>query len=293
LRWNAEKHAWVCWGHPPGAKNRSGSTIDLICILEGIEEDEAIERVMAGYVGGDARIESLNGSLGTKTRQLPVRIPWPEECEPLRADAPLHRTAWAYLASRGIGPEEVERYRLGYGVRGRYAGRILFPCFMRNELMFYQARATWDPPAGLEGERLRSWVEAHRYRKVLNPTGASAQGKIFGYDIARLYEHVVVCEGPADAIKTGPFAVAVLGKDARSPETIAALRSMGAKYFTIYFDSGPQARLSAFALGRELSTFAAIFIAEPKAGNDPGKQTRQENASCLHARQPFSTARLG
>ena len=49
LRFNAEKHTWICW-----SCSRTGSTLDLIAMYERCNPFQAIDFILGSYVGGDA-----------------------------------------------------------------------------------------------------------------------------------------------------------------------------------------------------------------------------------------------
>lgn len=301
LRWNAQKGTWICWGHPPEEwQTRSGDTLKLIQVLEQMDEEAAIDFVLSGYEGGDAKIERLTGKLSEarvgQIRRLPP-IPWPRGVDRLTAPCEPHQRAWDYLATRGLTAEDVATYNLGYGRFGRLSGYILFPVYMDRALVFYQGRATWDPPPGETANR-KYWIRLTNYRKTLNlPSfGNSAHGEevLFNYDMASVYETVIVCEGPIDAIKCGPNAVAWLGKSGSTPHPVKVerLKRMSARRFVIYFDRGHEELVSATSLAKELCDWSEVFIVQPPEGYDAGALTRAQNATVIQGAVPFSPDRL-
>lgn len=300
LRWNAAKGTWICWGHPAhDLAGRSGDTLRLICVMEGIEEIDAIGIVLDGYVGGDSNIAALRGGLVAVVKQGVRRLPqiqWPSGVDRLTdpSCAP-HRAAWEYLAARGVGEAAVRLYGLGYGRAGKLDGYVIFPVHMDHALVFWQGRKVWDPPSDLTGEARKAWVTRTGYKKTLNPVSighlATGGEVLFGYDLARVHETIVICEGPVDAVKVGPHAVALLGKTAQAVK-VERLRRTAARAFIIYLDRGTEESASAIRLARELAPFAHVSIACPPEGHDAGSLTMEQNAEVLRAAVPFAPDKL-
>lgn len=310
LRWRHEpnvKMAWVCWHC-----KKSGDTIQLVQACERLSLPEAISFICAGYVGGDAPevlTETAQMPLQRQLERLPV-IPWPEEVilisggpvppswpphQGQSAEETLFAKAWSYCAQRGIMPNVVREYRLGWGARGRVGGYLIFPVFMDGGLVYWQGRASWDPPSMLDKAQRKEWERQTNYRKTLNPIRADhttgAEEVVFNYDRARAYPHIVICEGPIDAIKVGPHAVALLGK-AWNHTKLDRLLRLPAQRYTVYLDRGEQERKSAVTLAAELNGFAPTFIATPPPGCDAGKLTPEQNAVVIQHAEPFRPALL-
>lgn len=297
LRWRHEpgvKLAWKCWGC-----GKSGATVELVMLLERTDRMSAIGIIVDGYVGGDAPTElraelAVRAPAKTELTRLPKIHP-PRGFE-LVAYQQEHAFAVNYLlGSRGIDWGAVQTYRLGCALHGRLKGYVVFPCFMDGGLVYWQARATWDPPAHLNRDQRKAWEKATGYRKTLNPLNreqaAAASEVLFNYDQARVQPHVVICEGPVDAMKVGPHAVALLGK-APTEVKVERLLRMFAQRYTVYLDRGDEERAKAEQLAEQLSDFAPTFIAEPPEGYDPGKLTLEQNAAVISEARAFKARGL-
>lgn len=278
LRWNhPTKQLWICWGC-----RRTGSTLDLVQALEKLDLRSAMHYVDRLYVGGDASLELLPLVVARPVRvslgDLPA-MPWPTGVD-LLADEDAHRIAWRYLTRRGVDATVALAYKIGIGRFGRLERYLVFPCYQDGRLVYWQGRATWDPPPQLDAVQRKAWVRETHFRKTLNPLGsadtAGAAEVLFNYDRARQSQHVVICEGPFDAIKVGPHATALLGKVA-SDAKINLLRRMHAARYTIYLDRGVEEQKLAAKLAAELSPYAPTFIAIPPDGYDPGALTPEQN----------------
>ena len=54
-----------------------------------------------------------------------------------------HREALNYLKSRGISEEQIEKYKIGYTVKGDYAYRIIIPSYDREDNLNYFIARSW------------------------------------------------------------------------------------------------------------------------------------------------------
>jgi len=295
LRWHHEpraKQTWICWGC-----RATGDTLYLVQILERCAEIDALGYVLDGYVGGDAPValtEIARSPITVSAARLTVprlaQIQWPSGVEVL-AGIQRHARGWSYLHNeRAILLDDAIEWRVGFGTRGRLKDYLVFPIFMDGALVYWQARAAWDPPKHLDDAARRAWKKATNYRKTLNPIArdgdARAGDVLFNYDRASVAWHVVICEGPIDAVKVGPNAVALLGK-VPSPMKVERLLRMHARQYTVYLDPGAEEAAAAESLAGELSGFAPTFIATPPEGQDPGDLTTQQNAEVLSHGRPF------
>jgi DNA primase len=222
---------------------------------------------------------------------MPVRTAQPyvpervSEFDPARA-TPIIETALAfyeaalwsrpqarnYLASRGVRPETVRRYRLGFGIRGlvdelrrerldmevaehlgllnegreRFTGRVIIPNLVGG-------RPTW-----FTGRRLDDREPRYLNLRLAKPLLglASARG-----------EAVVVVEGPFDwltAVGWGFNALALLGTRLR-PSTVALLERFDEAYLAL--DSDDAGREATEELREHLGN-RAILVALPPGVSD-------------------------
>lgn len=108
-------------------------------------------------------LSKLFDQFGTKKQKKVFQLLMPEEFEPKTAKKkklklpegyvqfkdsnpiyPPHREALNYLKSRGITDDIIERYQIGYTMKGECSGRIIVPSYnIDGELNYYVARS-WD-----------------------------------------------------------------------------------------------------------------------------------------------------
>lgn len=286
LRWNPTKAAgmggWVCWNC-----RTSGNTLYLVQVLERIRADAAVLYVLGSYTGGDAQLDLRDIArmpepgevLSAKPAQHPA-IEWPAGV----IDARLHPRVRAYLHGRGIDDARIAEWDIRAGTAGRLTDYAVFPCYMDGRLVYYQGRASWNAPSHLSREERRAWEKATKYRKTLNPPNpkegeaprATAEDVLFNYDRARSYWHIVIVEGPVDAVQVGPHAVGLFGKGTNAK--IERLRRMGARRYTVYLDRGEEERARALEIAAQLHGWAEVLLATPPEGYDAGALTREQNA---------------
>lgn len=284
LRWHHPgKNGFKCWGC-----NKQGSSLELIVALEGLTYQGAMAFVKAGYVGGDADL-TLKG-VPEKAARTIGPMDWPRGVEML-APVAMHEVCWKYLAKRGVDAATAAEWQLGFGRSGKLANYVVFPVFQNGMLLYWQARACWDPPPGLSPEDRRGWVKLTEYVKSINPPmrlGHAVAGDVLlNYDRARHFDHVVVVEGPFDAIKVGPYAVALLGK-VPTEAKISALLGTAAKRITIYLDRGEEEARCGLQLAQALAPYRAVFIAQPPENKDAGDLTVEENWATVCGAVPFA-----
>ncbi|HEY5553283.1 MAG TPA: hypothetical protein VIK52_15420, partial [Opitutaceae bacterium] len=139
LRWNSVKGGWICW-----ACKEVGGTLELIVLFERCTYEQAVAIVENSYVGGDAPTQLSPvipiGPRPVRSGRLPART------LPPAVPAWEHAHAVAYLCSRGIDPETAKRYGLLFGVGGPTTGYVIFPCRMEGTTVYWQGRASWNPP---------------------------------------------------------------------------------------------------------------------------------------------------
>lgn len=289
---------WVCWGC-----GRSGNTIELIAALEKIDLSAAIDLVLDGYVGGDPITQLVpvqTRPAKQRVERMPT-IPWPTGVDQI-ANTPMHMPAIEYLARRGVDLATAQEWRLGIGRFGRLDKYVVFPVYMDGGLVYWQGRATYDPPPpppGLDPVQSKAWTKAwvreQHYQKSRNPidlgSHASASEAILNHDRAKMSPHVVICEGPFDALKVGPHAVALLGKVAQQAKIERLLRMRAARY-TVYLDRGVEERSRAEKLASELMHYAPTFIATPPEGYDAGALSAEQNAWIIDRAERYTGAQL-
>lgn len=106
---------------------------------------------------------------------------------------PYHQAAMAYLADRGLGTDDILRWKLGYCEDGEYKNRIIVPSFDEyGRLNFCVGRAFYDDP--------------RKYKH-----GLLSKDIIWNDYLVDWTKPVTVTEGPFDAFKAYDNVVALQG----------------------------------------------------------------------------------
>jgi len=156
---------------------------------------------------------------------LPENIQSPGDLVPL-VDLPEDHVAVRYLRNRKFDPDVLDkRYGVRFCIQGKIIGgrfntsnTIVFPIWMNNKLVGWQARLLYDPDQVTEeqyelyGFTKDSDGEWQVPPKYMTSPGLDKGRILFNYDNARKHDVIVVCEGPFDAISVGLNGVATLGK---------------------------------------------------------------------------------
>ncbi len=160
-----------------------------------------------------------------------------------------------YLAGRGIDPDEAERLWgvQGIGLAPKLSWRIFLPVMLNKRTLSWTTRSIGSNPMRYVSARPEQ--EATPHKELL-----------FGEHLA--WHAVLVVEGPLDAMRVGPGAVATMG----TSYTKAQVRRLGKFPLRgVCFDAEPAAQRRARRLCEELSAFPGVTsLMELRTGKDPG-----------------------
>jgi hypothetical protein len=129
---------------------------------------------------------------------------WPYEFFPIEDEASLRGRA--YLEGRGIPLDVAMKYGIRYCPPKR---RVVFPVMVEGKLVGWQERLI--VPHRNFNVDLAAWMEAP---KALTSKGMKRDAVLMFGDLMKGCDHVILCEGPVDAIKADRCGgnVATLGK---------------------------------------------------------------------------------
>jgi len=235
---NIEHHYANCW------KCGSHGLIGALALLTGLPTFD-IQKTLSSFLCGKApeRIQH-RGSL-----KIPVGL------EPL---SPVHR---AYLSRRGLDAKlTASQWDLsGIRIHARLPWRIFIPIIHHDKVVSWTTRSIGNNPR-------RRYISARPEEEII-----PHKQLLYGEDYAR--HSVVVVEGPADAWRIGPGAVATLGLSytQRQVRAIAKYPLRG-----ICFDREPDARRRGERLCEELSAYPGTTHLIELDSDDPGEATDAE-----------------
>lgn len=179
---NLETDRWHCW-----VCGKAGHDLRRIFALGGKSHPD--------YADYAAEHESSEVPKGAAKQYEPVSLPPEFRALCVPRCSLYQRQAIAYLGARGITPDDILTYKIGYCESGQYAERVVLPSFDEHgALSFFTARAIWKrmSPPYLHG----------RFDKDV----------VFNDLLVDWSRPVTLVEGPFDAIKAGTQAIALQGK---------------------------------------------------------------------------------
>ena len=273
-------HCWICQqyettyahGYPKTEPVfGAGGLLSLIRFVDQCDWDEAQRIVLMGAAHQPqdiTRIDTKSPTLA-RTRPIgPVAIPPPEGWKTIDGLLP-------YMFRRGISLADARDFGLFWCDSGRCRNRLVFPVWEQGKLVYWQARAMWEPR---QGESFVKALNPPRFKVLDDGTTVGVEGAavstdvLFNLDTARNYPRVAITEGPIDAIRTGCDAVCTFGK-AISPTQIAKLLQANVKAIDLIWDA--DARQEMTMTGTRLASLFDVRLVFLPTG-DPGDHTRDE-----------------
>lgn len=174
---------------------------------------------------------------------------------------PMKETHKRYLMGRGLDPETCERVWgfQGIGLAAKLSWRIFIPIQHHGRTVSWTTRAV--------GPNAQRYISASHEQESL-----SHKRILFGSDLAR--HSIVICEGPLDAVRIGPGAVATCGIGFSQGQVLEASKRLQR---VICFDAEPAAQKRAKDLMDCLSVFDGRTVnVVLDTGKDPGDASEKE-----------------
>lgn len=226
-------------------------------------------------------------------------VPSPGVLSPMTSLDSAH-PAVEYLTHRGVTKQDCELYDIQYCSKGYYnfcsrlgttSGRIIFPIYMSNKLVGWQARQVdknngkrlvwkgeesgwWEPKPIKLSNGDKAYID-YEVPKYYTCPGMHRSRSLLNFDYAlENTELVVVVEGPIDCVKVGKNSVATFGKKL-TKDQIRILKSNWSNVLMI-LDEEVDTNQQWF---KELeNSFDGVYFLWMKLSNyeDPGSATREE-----------------
>jgi hypothetical protein len=179
------------------------------------------EALYSGAVEGDGEVKPVSIPAETYALEDFARARAREEKFPMEV-----RRGFLYLDKRGVEPEIIKSFHVGYCHEGRYAQRLVFPVIQNEEQVYFTTRTVSESD---EKKSLNPPNEEGRYTKEMC---------LLNYDGVLGAETVSVVEGPFDCAAF-PSAVGLMGKTISQTQVslLAALIPFGLKEVVVALDS--------------------------------------------------------
>lgn len=230
-------NCWTCGNH---------STYSTIKTLTGIDK-QRIKEIIGDFVYKEKEKEEILGKY----------------IEPMGILPEMKQSHLSYLKNRFHKRtfEIIKKYQLkGIGNLGRdFAWRIFIPYIYRGEKVSWTTRSISD-----------NAVPRYKTAKA-NQEKISSRKLLFGEDFCR--HSIIVVEGPFDAMRIGPGAVAVGGLSYSKSQVLKISKY---PYRYICFDNEPAANIRADRLVNDLSIFPGETSLIKIDAKDPGSASIEE-----------------
>lgn len=221
---------------------------------------------------------------------------WPHDYYPIDHD--FARGGREYLAKRGISVEMAREYGLRFAPKRR---RVVFPVEIGQRLVGWQERATFSTKVW--SDEREEWVSS---MKMLSSKGIPTAHTVMFSNRLRGSRHVVVCEGPIDAMKAHLCGgnVATMGKAVslgqvkalREPASLLDRREVGqlanSGVERVYLALDPDAAQETTRLVREFSDLDVYLMHAPEPYEDLGDMPPEEVLALFHRAPRVSSANL-
>lgn len=176
-------HCWVCQVD----NNMSGKSFFSLFKKVGASVDQIarLSDIIGRYKVHDEKLSSEQ------------RVNLPTEFVSLleRSASPHYKNAMFYLRKRGLIPEDIARYNIGYAEDGEYKSKIIIPSYNeRAQLNFFIGRAFYKDDT---------------YKHKIPPISKN----IIGFELLINWNYpIILVEGAFDAISTRRNAIPMFGK---------------------------------------------------------------------------------
>ena len=224
LQVNFDTQKWHCW-----VCNKGGHKIGIL--LRKLNTPKNIISSVLKILG------DYKGVSKEKQEVTEYQVSLPNFYKPLwkKSDDPLYKNALSYLHKRGIGPQEILRYSIGYCDGGEYRDRIIVPSYdFEGKLNYFIARDMFP----------------NSKFKYKNPPMSK---DTVGFELfINWNEPIVLCEGVFDAITIRKNAIPLLGK---FPSKTLVKRLVEKKVKKIYVALDEDAKKDAIKLSKFLMDY--------------------------------------
>lgn len=225
---NTNSGLWMC--HYCSAR---GNAVMLVARLLDLSYDEAVERIISArtyaYDEDDVYDDSAPAPMVVEPFDEPlVTVPLPTEFHPLHgATSTFSQPYRRYAERRGLTPDLIRAYNIGYCVTGRYSKRLVVPVTHLGTNVSFVARA----------------ISEKKRPKVDTPSGNEQGSYLFNLDHIWGRKDAVIVEGVFDALALPEIAVATFGKKI-SDAQVYALAIAGIESVTYVWDADAKAEIT-------------------------------------------------
>ena len=171
-----------------------------------------------------------------------------------------------YIRKRKFDVDLLRSYGVGYTWSGPYSYRLIIPMYEDGVLVYWVARD----------------VTGTNKIRYVNPE-VEKNGIVFNIDRAKNSKTVIINEGVFDAIRTGPDAVAILGKDISKRQTAKIIQNFESAIVMLDSEAAEEAR----KIAEKLSAFMDVKLVFLESG-DPGETSHEVLREVINRARPLT-----
>jgi DNA primase len=259
LTLNKYSQAYQCW--VCGFKGRR-----VLQILKFIKAPygayEALKEIDAQYNFKDSKFEKPKNQLSLPENFIPL----------IEGKGLIRDKAWKYLQSRGLSPQDIIKYNIGYIEEGLLSNFIIIPSYDKNGLLNYWVGRSFD---------------SQSYHKHKLP---EASKDIIGFEMLINFDlPVILCEGAFDAIALKRNAIPLFGKKISQNLYKELVKN---KVKQVYLALDQDAILDSLRYAKELMNYGKeIFLVEME-GKDPSELGFETMTKMLQNARPLTFQNL-
>lgn len=259
LTLNKYSQAYQCW--VCGFKGRR-----VLQILKFIKAPygayETLKEIDAQYNFKDSKFEKPKNQLSLPENFIPL----------IEGKGLIRDKAWRYLQSRGLSPQDVIKYNIGYVEEGLLSNFIIIPSYDKNGLLNYWVGRSFD---------------SQSYHKHKLP---EVSKDIIGFEMLINFDlPVILCEGAFDAIALRRNAIPLFGKKISQNLYKELVKN---KVKQVYLALDQDAILDSLKYAKELMNYGKeIFLVEMD-GKDPSELGFEAMTKMLQNARPLTFQNL-
>lgn len=243
--------------------------------IRRLMRDHADFRTLCDWDGLTNRVDisSFEDLFSETTDEPEQKICLPDEFRSLTGKKALLNSLAArkYLMDRGIGYEDIMRWKIGHCISGQYGGRIIIPSFsIDGALNYFVARS----------------YNGH-WKKYINPP--ASRNIVFNHLMVDWDLDIILVEGVFDAIKAGTNAIPLLGSQLN--ENSKLFQAIVRYNPRVYLALDPDAEKKSAKLIKKMLTYGVkLYKIEITPYSDLGEMTKDEFERRKEQAKPISSS---
>ena len=240
---NLDSGLWQCF-----KSGNRGNFVQIYAFLESITYNQAEAALLFKDLEGDFPKKLEIKTPAPKVEREDLHLT-PITVNDYETEDPLLQRAWTFLYERALFNLDTGESRYYVSTQGRYKGRLIIPFEEDSEIFYFQARTLSDETP-----------------KYLNPSEGWPKPSHILYPYDPEADHLVVCEGPLDAVSLqlqGVNATCTMGCSV-SEYQVEALKEFEGKIIIGYDnDDAGKRGVNKFDYLRRIKRMANLYICHP------------------------------